>query len=385
MRLRPGTHVLWREPGVSQLGVDPARAVVLDGLERAEQTWLDTLEQATSTTGLMRHGRSLGLPAARVRRLLDRLGPVLTEDETDPALAHRGLTAEVEHWGRVGEPAEMVAGRVTRSVGVLGLGRLGLAVAGLLAAAGVGTVLVEDPRRVRRHDVGGGGYLPADLGKVRAERAQATLRATFPHLRTTAPPLTRPDAVVLVEQDVSDPVRQRPLMAEDVAHLLVVVRELDVAVGPLVTPGRGACGRCLDLHRTDADARWPALATQLLGTTSRGAEVTASAVAAGLAAGEVLAHLDGRAVATAGATLLVDPRRPVPGIRQWPVHPQCGCTGLPGTVSGDGGVLPGPAAAALGGDDLAADEDLATPDAPGFLAGDGTGEARLAHRAATAQ
>lgn len=281
---------------------------------------------------------------------------------------------------------------------MLGLDRLGLAIAGLLAAAGVGTVLVEDPRRVRRHDVGAGGYLPADLGQGRADRAQATLRAAYPHLRTTAPPLTRPDVVVLVEQDVSDPVRQRPLMAEDVAHLLVVVRELDVAVGPLVTPGRGACGRCLDLHRTDADARWPVLATQLLGARSRGAEVTASAVAAGLAAGQVLAHLDGRPVSTAGATLLVDPRRPVPGVRQWPVHPQCGCTGLPGAAavaaavrdaagsgSGDGGVLPGPAAPALGGDDLAADEDLATPDAPGLLTGDGAGEAGLAHRAAAAQ
>src|SRR5699024_7804819 len=145
----------------------------------------------------------------------------------------------------------------------------------------------------------------------------------------SAPPYTRPDLVVLVEQDVSDPVRLRPLLREDVAHLLVVAREVDVVVGPLVVPGRGPCGRCVELHRTAADDRWPALATQLLGTAPRGVDASSALLAAGTAVGQVLAHLDGRPVATAGTSLVVDPRRPVPRTEQWPVHPDCGCTGLP--------------------------------------------------------
>ncbi|WP_434056527.1 ThiF family adenylyltransferase [Georgenia sunbinii] len=343
----------------------------------------------------------MGLPAARVRRLLERLVAcgALAATEPDPALSHRGLGAEVDHWSRAtgADVAPTLAHRTTTTVGVLGLDRVGLALAGILAAAGVGTILVEDPRRVRRDELGT-GYLAADVGHRRADRARAALRSAHPHLRLSAAPGTRPDLVVLVEQDVSDPVRQRPLMREDVDHLLVVSREVDVVVGPLVTPGRGSCGRCVDLHRTDADDRWPALATQLLGAARRGVETTSAVVAAGLAAGQVLAHLDGRPVSTASTSLLVDPRRPVPRTQQWPLHPQCGCSGLlprdepdrgpavrrPATASGDGGVLPGPASAALGRHDLAADEDLAAPDAPRLLTSDGAAQAGLADRAASA-
>lgn len=407
MRLRSGTHVLWRRQGTSQLHADPRLAVVLDGLDSAEQTLLDTLDRSATEHEILRRGRALGVPARRVRELLARLSDcgALTTADPDPALVHRSLEAQVEHWGRVAnrDAEPVLAHRVASTVGLLGLDRVGLALAGVLAGAGVGTLLVEDRRRVRRDDVGLGGYVLADVGHPRGERARAALRAAHPAVRTTAPPRTRPDLVVLVEQDVSDPVRQRPLMREDVAHLLVVVRELDIAVGPLVTPGRGACGRCVDLHRTDEDDRWPALATQLLGAAPRGVEASAATVAAGLAAGQVLAALDGRPVAAAGTSLIVDPRRPVPRTQQWPVHPQCGCTGLPtgaggaggtttraghapsGTASGDGRGLARPSPATLGGHDLARDEDLATPDAPRLLTGDGAAEAGLADRAPAAQ
>src|SRR5690606_38218760 len=113
-----------------------------------------------------------------------------------------------------------------------------------LAAAGVGAVLVDDDGTVRRDEVGAGGYVLADVGRPRRDAALAALRATYPHVRTSAAAGTHPDLVVLVEQDVSDPVRLRALVREDVSHLPVVVRELDVLVGPLVRPGQGPCAGC---------------------------------------------------------------------------------------------------------------------------------------------
>ena len=40
-------------------------------------------------------------------------------------------------------------------------------------------------------------------------------------------------------------------------------RAIGCSSGPLVTPGRGPCLRCLDLHRCDRDPAWPALLAQL--------------------------------------------------------------------------------------------------------------------------
>src|SRR5690606_41266717 len=100
-----------------------------------------------------------------------------------------------------------------------------------------------------------------------------------------------------------------PLFRSYVAHLPVVARGVDAVVGPLVTPGRGPCGRCVDLHRTDADARWPAVATQLLGSPSRGVEACTALLAAATAVGQVLAFPDRRPVAAAGPSLAGDARR----------------------------------------------------------------------------
>ena len=330
MRLR--THMLWREPGSSQVYTDPGAAVVLDGLTVDEQEFLDSLEKDASESTVRARARAQGVSNARVDELLaalDECGAL--EHSRDPRLDHDGLGAEVDHWSRAlrRDARDVLVARRRSVVGVLGLGRIGLLLASGLAAAGVGTVLTEDKARVRREDVGPGGYALGDVGGRRGERARALLRETYPHVRISAPARTRPDIVVLVDQDVSNPLRLRPLLREDIAHLLVVARELDVVVGPLVRPGTGPCGRCLELHRTDGDDRWPALATQLLGSPVRGVETSAAMAAAASAVGQVLAHLDGRPVATAGAGLVHDPRHAGHRTQQWPVHPECGCTGLP--------------------------------------------------------
>lgn len=332
MRLRPGAHVLWRGPGSSQVYTDPSLAVVLAELTHEEQQFLDSLEREASHRAVLERAQELGLSHARARELLAALETCgALETARDPGLDHAGLGAEVDHWSRLlrSDAHEMLLARRGATVAVLGLDRLGLLLAAGLAAAGVGTLLLADRARVRRQDVGLGGYALRDVGRQREDTARALLHLDHPQVRTSAPPRTRPDLVVLVEHDVSNPVRLRPLVREDIAHLLVVERELDVVVGPLVTPGQGPCGRCVELHRTDEDERWPVLATQLLGRRAAGMSAAAAMAAAAAAAGQVLAHLDGRPVVTAGAALLLDPRLASPRTRPWPVHPQCGCTGLP--------------------------------------------------------
>ena len=51
-------------------------------------------------------------------------------------------------------------------------------------------------------------------------------------------------------------------------------------IGPLVLPGATSCLNCADLHRSDRDASWPALAAQLEGTVGSGDRATVLATAA---------------------------------------------------------------------------------------------------------
>jgi hypothetical protein len=112
---------------------------------------------------------------------------------------------------------------------------------------------------------------------------------------------------------------------------VAAVRGETGVIGPLVLPGRTSCLRCADLHRRDADPRWPRLAAQLTAhePPPSGATVTCllTVVTAAL---QVLAYLDGSgAPATLDATVELRPPDLLPRIRRWPVHPACGCGAAP--------------------------------------------------------
>jgi hypothetical protein len=139
-----------------------------------------------------------------------------------------------------------------------------------------------------------------------------------------------------------------------VPHLVAAVRGEVGVVGPLVVPGATSCLRCADLHRRDADPRWPALAAQLTAAEPlpSGATVTCLLTAA-TAALQVLAYLDGAgAPGTLDATIELRPPDHAPRLRRWTVHPACGCSAAgpapdpgptrPGDVDGapPGGVEP---------------------------------------------
>ena len=69
--------------------------------------------------------------------------------------------------------------------------------------------------------------------------------------------------MVLSDFLVADPRLLRDLHDAGMPHLPVRVRDGTGLVGPLVIPGVTSCLRCADLHRSDRDAAWPAVAAQL--------------------------------------------------------------------------------------------------------------------------
>lgn len=340
MKLRPGLRVLNRDPGSLQIGTDQRWATVLPGLTPAEARLLRTLAGPDPASGadLMRRCAARGVAPARMANLLADLGRtgLLVECPPGglPVGSGAGDDAQVAAcMSTDGDGARVVAARGRATVAVVGLGRLAMVLTDTLASAGVGAFLFDDARHVRAVDVGIGGLRERHVGLRRAQAAAQVLGANYPALRLGAGAPGVPDVVVMVFEEVAESLRTIRLMVEGVAHLVVTVREGDTQVGPFVLPGQTPCLGCLDATRTDLDPAWPQVRDQLRDAAAQTppAQDSATAAAAGaLAAAQVLAQLDGRLPATAGACIEVSAPDAVPRLREWSMHPECGCVEVAG-------------------------------------------------------
>ncbi|MGW4097423.1 cyclodehydratase [Mycobacterium sp. NPDC004974] len=157
-------------------------------------------------------------------------------------------------------------------------------------------------------------------------------RSTNPHSRNVA---ASTDLVVLADDQITDPRLLQDLHHDGIAHLSVCVRDGAGLVGPLVIPGLTSCLHCADLHRTDRDAAWPAVATQLRGAVGSAGRATILATAA-LAMHQVdlviraVGHTgDDQPAPEAPPTLNTTLELDIEGYsivaRRWSRHPDCPC------------------------------------------------------------
>lgn len=326
MRLRERLPVLWQGPTQVRIGTDPRWSVVLADLSPGAVRGLMAVPPGSTERMLRTALQREGAPSAEADDVVAHLRAahlLVAEPARDNPDA--GVLALLEPDGGIGP---VVMRRAAARVQVSGLGRLGAGVVHTLAAAGVGRIGLEDPEVVGRHDVGWAGLTSADVGRPRADAVARAVR-DLADGSFGPPDGGAVDLAVLVEHGVADPTRHRPLMTDGTCHLSVVVREASVLVGPLVEPGVTACLRCADLHRTDLDPHWPAVAAQLAVRRPLQEETVLAVVGAALAAAQVLAWVDGRASALAGAALEVRLPEAVPRLVTWRPHPECGCAGLP--------------------------------------------------------
>ena len=248
-----------------------------------------------------------------------------------------------------GAAAAALRRRRTATVRVIGAGRVGSLAAALLAAAGVGTVDVEDTGRVRPEEAVPGGSRPEDVGRPRATAAaRAVARARrSPGQHGERAARTRASLVLLAPRhlDGLEPAEAATFEKAGVPVLVAGVRETTGVVGPLVAPGISSCLGCLHEHRRERDAAWPLLASQLSAARHpqvAPCDVSLAAVVAGFASLQALSALEGLATggqpgpagAPAGgpplpATLSGTIELTLPDWRvrrrSWPVHPRCSC------------------------------------------------------------
>ena len=221
--------------------------------------------------------------------------------------------------------ARTLARRRAAYIRIRGTGRIAAAIRSILVTAGIGDVSggIDPESQPSRPDP-----TTAARGSIARTPPRPSRKAgARPPARppTVGPPL--PDLAVLIGQP--DPELSTALMSDRTPHLVASASEAIGVVGPLVVPGRTACLRCLDLHRTDRDPAWPLILAQLAGRqpVPLACDAPLAVAVAAQAASQALAFVDSAAApdAVANGTLeLVLPgwqwRR-----RTWPPHERCSC------------------------------------------------------------
>jgi bacteriocin biosynthesis cyclodehydratase domain-containing protein len=332
--LHPSLVSAWRDSTTLQVGVSPGRAVILGGLGPAELAVLRGMDGKNDVATLRALAVAAGGDTATADRVVDLLiesgaavdGELL--DSPDRCAAHqapdRASLSLVDRSADDGRSS--FAARRRKHVEVVGAGRVGAAVARLLAAGGIGDVDVDDQALVTAADVSPAAHPAGNVGIART-------RSLHPHLgqgsgfRSVERPA--PDFVVLApDSGFAQSWLTDALLRAGTPHLLVQVTEVTGVVGPLVVPGVSACLRCLDLHRTDRDPGWPTILNQAARKppSSPACDASVATAVAGLASAQTLAYLDGYDVAAASGTIELELPYGLPRRRSWKPHPECGCT-----------------------------------------------------------
>jgi hypothetical protein len=347
--LKPALRRLWRDATTLQLGLDPAHAVVIGGLDPHVARLVESLDGTRDRPGVLTAATRFGLEQARAGEILELLARagVLDDGAADraplralerrerdrlaPDLAAVSLGADRTDGG-----VATLARRRDSVVSVHGAGRVGASVVTLLAAAGVAGLAVEDGATSRLADAAPAGISIDDEGARRQDAALRAARRVAPSVRPRLRLPERPDIAVLTIVGAVDPRLADRLVRRGVPHLFAAVREGTGVVGPLVLPGLSSCQRCHDLHRTDRDPAWPSIAAQLSGTASQATtpcDVVLATTVAAHAALQVLAFLDGDRDGTARDRLpTVDGTLEIARAdgwvrrRSWSRHPLCGCS-----------------------------------------------------------
>jgi hypothetical protein len=320
--------VLWRAADVVQIELG-SRSIVVENVHSEHVSALLSNRGARA-----RSAAETTAPVAALRNKLDELGFLTPGPEADwtatappvPAYLGSDLAALSTQFG--GDASAVLHARREAAVAVHGTSRLATSVAATMAAAGIGWVQLVHGGDVRAADACPGGLAPADEGRRFGIAAVDAIRRAAPDVDTTPIPADRvADLVVLTDPAPVDSTVRSSLHLDSAAHLVARVEGNRGVIGPLVLPGVTSCLRCADLHRTDRDPAWPAMAVQLAGKPRHRAasDVALCVAAAGVTASQALAYLDRQQPATIEGTLewhLPDWRL---RRRSWSVHHRCDC------------------------------------------------------------
>ena len=364
MRINPGLQVLSIVEGTIQIGTGQ-RARWITGLDAAEQQFVLSLGGREPLPGPR---EAPPLAPARQQAILSVLRPVLIEPDPgvvvgDGSVAPGNavapspevelpsggprqvgtaggpgtsrLTPDILQWSAAYEldAAPVLRRRAEARVAIHHLGRTGQMLAGVLAASGIGSLLLCDDGRMQPEDLGAATTGINSVGQLRTRAAARALAQAYPRLTLAETPLRPPDAppVDLAVVIAGGLLPDLGLLPQDERLLPVLFTDAGVRIGPMVIPGLTICEACA-WEQCDPTLRivpaggHPGNQHPLL------PEASLAATAAGTAATQILMALDEVNVPVAAeAMILVD--LATGATRQVPARPRPGCTCLDGQAA----------------------------------------------------
>ena len=202
-------------------------------------------------------------------------------------------------------------------VGVSGLGPLGITLTRKLVACGIHSLILRDQSKVKTRDLC--VYKDDYLGAMRQDVAPLVLGVNkqLPNKAVTIE--------VAINSYLTNPAWAKACINRGVPHLPIIKRETEIEVGPLFIPGTTCCLHCQHLAKRDADPEWPRIAAQLACAAPVMVDTALAEYASAFAVREILNSLSGLPLSLAGASWIFNLADPLPQVRQWQPHPQCGC------------------------------------------------------------
>lgn len=202
-------------------------------------------------------------------------------------------------------------------VGVSGLGPLGITLTRKLVACGIHSLILRDQSKVKTRDLC--VYKDDYLGAMRQDVAPLVLGVNkqLPNKAVTIE--------VAISSYLTNPAWAKACINRGVPHLPIIKRETEIEVGPLFIPGTTCCLHCQHLAKRDADPEWPRIAAQLACAAPVMVDTALAEYASAFAVREILNYLSGLPLSLTGASWIFNLADPLPQLRQWQPHPQCGC------------------------------------------------------------
>jgi bacteriocin biosynthesis cyclodehydratase domain-containing protein len=321
LTLRPGVHLLRRSADELQVGLDPARALVLP--DRPDVRALLALLTSPASP------RDEAYDECTLHLLADS-GMLVDADTLLPLVPDRpaASTPPAAPADRTGK-TDCTAADLSTGTGPVSRADI----AALAASTGDDAERILAARARIRVEVLVCGS--AESAAVAATLTRLLGASGLPHrlLADGEPCSEAAGTGVLVA--VGEPARERldPWLRGGTSHLVLRLVEGHAVVGPFVRPGETACLRCVDAHHTDVDPAWPLLVAQYAAavirrrddTVPEPVDSTLATLAAAWAARELVSHAEGRTPATNSTTIRLDPYLTTLETQCWPRHPACGC------------------------------------------------------------
>ncbi|WP_207343887.1 ThiF family adenylyltransferase [Arthrobacter sp. E3] len=345
--INPGLRMVRRGPHGVQIGVG-AGGLILEGLLDSEMTFVQALRHGISDAQVLTQAVSLGVAELRAQEICAMLAGLLFSDaelRTQGFRAERLLPERSALLGLHQGPCQSLMERREHGViHLIGLGRTGAALAAVLVSAGVGTILLEDDCPVTATDVGPTSFNLSDIGLSRSVAVRRHLLRIDPGCQAHivhdggagGPSAQCLDLAVVVGHDAVPAPTTARFMSAERPHLLVLLREQDGTVGPLVVPGVTACAECVERHRSVHDPLWLEVCTQLAAIPEPSADrrpraeslenAALSTTLAGTAAAQVLLFLDAINQPSSWSSVMTfHPDNGRWTQQDFRIHPDCGC------------------------------------------------------------